>query len=67
MIEVDVTLERPGFRLEVAFTTTTPTLGVFGPSGAGKSTLLAIVAGLIRPARGVILIDGRTLFDAARG
>ncbi|MCP4938350.1 MAG: ATP-binding cassette domain-containing protein, partial [Phycisphaeraceae bacterium] len=67
MIEVDVTLERPGFRLEVAFTTSATTLGIFGPSGAGKSTILAIIAGLIRPDRGVVRIDGRTLFDAAEG
>lgn len=67
MIEVDVTLERPGFRLEVAFSTSTRTLGIFGPSGAGKSTILAIIAGLIRPDRGLIRIDGRTLFDAAQG
>jgi molybdate transport system ATP-binding protein len=67
MIEFDVTLDRPGFRLEVAFTTETPNLGIFGPSGAGKSTILAMIAGLIRPDRGVIRIDGRTLFDATRG
>ena len=67
MIEVDVTLERPGFRLEVAFRTSATTLGIFGPSGAGKSTILAIIAGLIRPDRGVVRIDGRTLFDAAEG
>ena len=67
MIEVDVTLERPGFRLEVAFSTSAKTLGVFGPSGGGKSTILAIIAGLIRPDRGTIRIDDRTLFDASRG
>lgn len=67
MIEVDVTLERPGFHLEVAFSTAAGTLGIFGPSGAGKSTILAIIAGLIRPDRGLIRIDGRTLFDAAQG
>lgn len=67
MIEVDVTLERPGFRLEVEFSTTATTLGIFGPSGAGKSTILAMIAGLVRPDRGSIRIGGRTLFDADRG
>ena len=34
-------------------------LSVVGPSGCGKSTLLSIVAGLVEPTRGQILLDGR--------
>ena len=43
------------------------TLALFGPSGAGKSLTLKAIAGLIRPERGHIRIDGRTLFDSAEG
>ena len=34
------------------------TSGLFGPNGSGKSTLLATVAGLIKPIRGTVTIDG---------
>jgi len=40
---------------------------IVGASGAGKSSLLELVAGLRRPRRGRIVLDGQALADAARG
>jgi len=39
---------------------------LFGPSGIGKSSVLNMVAGLLRPDRGRIAVNGETLFDATK-
>ena len=49
-------------RLDVAPGATTV---VVGESGAGKTTLLRLLAGLDRPDRGRITLDGTVYFDAA--
>ena len=42
-------------------------VALFGLSGAGKTTLLRILAGLIKPDRGVIRLGSTVLFDSERG
>ena len=37
------------------------TLGLLGPNGAGKTTTVSMIAGLLRPDSGEVLIDGRAL------
>jgi molybdate transport system ATP-binding protein len=60
----DVTLPLAEFSLEVSEDLTKRTTAIYGPSGAGKTSLLEIIAGLRKPQRGTVRIDGRTLFDS---
>ena len=67
MLRVDVFKKLGQFVVEVAFTTEGRVTGLFGASGAGKTSLINMIAGLLRPDRGVITIDGETLDDTAAG
>jgi molybdate transport system ATP-binding protein len=66
-LDLDFTLPLRSFRLELALAVGRETFALVGPSGAGKTSVLRAVAGLVRPARGRIALDGRVLFDAAAG
>jgi molybdate transport system ATP-binding protein len=69
--EVDVSLRRGDATIAARFAG--PPLdqagitALFGHSGAGKTTLLNIVAGLVRPDTGRIVVGGHVLFDSALG
>ncbi|MFY9943217.1 MAG: molybdenum ABC transporter ATP-binding protein [Desulfobacterales bacterium] len=68
MLDVHVIRQQGDFRVDVAFRS--PDVGVtalFGRSGAGKTSVVNMVAGLVRPAQGHIVVNSRTLFDAAKG
>jgi molybdate transport system ATP-binding protein len=40
---------------------------LFGRSGAGKTTIINMVAGLVRPDKGRIVLNNKTYFDSERG
>jgi molybdate transport system ATP-binding protein len=66
-LDLDVTLPQGTFLLDVRTTVTGRGLGLYGPSGSGKTTLLEAVAGLRRPARGTVRLNGRLLFSSTQG
>jgi molybdate transport system ATP-binding protein len=63
MIQVDVALNLGAFNLDVAFENGAGITALFGRSGSGKSTTISLIAGLSRPDRGSIVLDGRVLTD----
>ncbi|QHI99233.1 ATP-binding cassette domain-containing protein [Xylophilus rhododendri] len=71
MIDVDLQLTvsdgQRHFELAVRFATDVPFAALYGPSGSGKSLTLQAIAGLLRPTRGHVRLDGRTLYDSAAG
>ena len=64
-IDIGKTLKsaKRSFQLQVRFQTDSQRLVILGPSGSGKSLLLKAIAGLMRPDRGHIHLDGTRLFD----
>jgi molybdate transport system ATP-binding protein len=65
MLRVDVSKQLGEFSVEASFASEGRVTGLFGASGAGKTSLINMTAGLLRPDRGVIAIDGETLDDTA--
>jgi len=66
-IEIDLEKTLGAFTLKAAFSGDTAIIALFGRSGCGKSSILNLVAGLLRPQRGRIVIGERVLFDSASG
>lgn len=62
--EVDIELRRGGKPLCANFSSDAGLTALFGPSGAGKTSILDAIAGLLRPRRGHISVEGATLFDS---
>jgi len=65
-LSVDIRHRQGDFRLEARFESAGRLTALFGRSGAGKSSLVAMIAGLTRPDRGHIAVDGEPLVDTER-
>jgi len=62
---VDITKKLGKFTLDVS-TEVTGITGLLGASGSGKTMTLKCIAGIEKPDRGKIVLDGVTLFDSSR-
>jgi len=55
-----------GFALNLSFNAGTRITALLGPSGSGKTTALYLIAGILRPAVGKIVLGERILFDSTQ-
>jgi molybdate transport system ATP-binding protein len=67
MLSVVVQHRLGDFLLDAAFESGGGLTALFGRSGSGKTSLVNAIAGLIRPMRGHIVVDGEVLTDTASG
>jgi len=67
VLKFSLDARRGSFHLEVECSFASDWTVIFGPSGAGKSTLLRLLAGLDRPNRGRIALDGSALTESSIG
>ena len=65
MLDVAVRHGFGGFSLDAAFQAPSGVTALFGASGSGKSTVLSVVAGLLRPQAGRVVVGGMTMLDTA--
>jgi molybdate transport system ATP-binding protein len=65
-LKIDIECNVGSLTLRLLCSFSAPRTVLFGPSGAGKTSLLRVVAGLIRPDRGLVALHGRTLVDVER-
>jgi molybdate transport system ATP-binding protein len=66
-LAVDIMHRLGGFRLAAEFASAGRLTVLFGRSGSGKTSIVNIVAGLVRPQRGRIVVDGQILVDTQDG
>jgi molybdate transport system ATP-binding protein len=65
MLRVDIAKQLGEFSLSASFESAGRVTGLFGASGAGKTSLINVIAGLLKPDHGTVVVDGETLDDTA--
>lgn len=66
-LHVDIRHQQGAFALQARFHSEGRMTALFGQSGSGKTTLVNAIGGLVRPAHGRIVVNGRVLVDTQRG
>jgi molybdate transport system ATP-binding protein len=66
-LAVDISHRLGEFLLDAQFEAEGGLTALFGRSGSGKTSIVNIIAGLVRPDRARVTIDGAALVDTGRG
>lgn len=66
MLYADIEKRLDRYTLKAKFTCDKSSVALFGASGAGKSMTLKCIAGIATPDKGVIQLNGVTLFDSEK-
>ena len=64
MLSVEVEKNLGTFSIDARFEASGGVTALFGPSGAGKTSIVNMIAGLVTPDRGRIVLDDTVLFDS---
>ena len=65
-IEVSIKKKFEGFTLDVDLYNNNQKMGILGASGSGKSMTLKCIAGVEKPDKGRIVLNGKVLFDSEK-
>ena len=65
-LEVEIEKRFAGFTLRAQFTAQDTATAILGASGCGKSMTLRCIAGVVKPDKGRIVLDGVPLFDSEK-
>ena len=66
-LSVDIEKRLGDFTLKAAFEVNDGVTALLGASGSGKSLICRCIAGIEKPDRGRIALDGRVLYDSGKG
>jgi molybdate transport system ATP-binding protein len=66
MLAVEVEKTFGDFALAASFKTAGGVTALYGPSGSGKTSIVNMIAGLVTPDRGRIVLDETVLFDSGK-
>ncbi len=64
---VEIDHDFGGLRIGVALSLDSRLTAIVGPSGSGKTTILNVIAGVLRPDRALVRIDGEAVADTTAG
>lgn len=65
-VRIRIQKDLGNFKLDIDMKSSSRRIGILGASGCGKSMTLKSIAGIEKPDRGQIIIDGKTVYDSEK-